>query len=142
MKNMTVKQAVSHMNWRYRIHEDLWLAGWSASRTLKNSGIIATVSLGIAGSRSVVSQVLLGGDIWKEFADFRNPYEEIIQTYLEMHKKWVGTFNSSAAQAMSEKGRIESLMSQIVAEDEAARRSPPQGIGYGGLSITRPLGQP
>jgi hypothetical protein len=126
-----------------RFENALSMQAWRTALSLTIRTIPAPLQGAIDGARGTlpetVTEFLLGGDVWKQFQGFLNPYEEMIQLNLDMKKKWVGDFNSSAGQAMSEKGRIESLMSQIVSEDEAARRSPPQGIGYGGFSITRPV---
>jgi hypothetical protein len=85
--------------------------------------------------QDAMTEVLLGGSVWKQFRGFRNPYEEMININLEMKKKWNARFEQNTSKAQSLKRQIEILMRKIKAMENEPT---PSGIGYGGFTITRP----
>lgn len=120
--------------WRHRLYHDARWALHMAESNLRGAALGLAVTVTPATINSVATEILIGGDVWKQFQGFVNPYEEMINLNLEQKKKWVGTFQTNHSQALALKGKIEALMKKIVSMEQ---QPAPPGIGYGGFTVSR-----
>jgi hypothetical protein len=127
-------RALDHYWWRHRLYGEARWALRMAESNLWGAPFGLAVTVTPATINSVATGILIGGDVWKQFQGFVNPYEEMINLNLEQKKKWVGTFQTNHSQALALKGKIEALMKKIVSMEQ---QPAPPGIGYGGFTVSR-----
>lgn len=122
------------LQWRRRLYYDASMALQVAKSNLQGGAVGLAVTVTPATINSLVTEIVIGGDVWKQFQGFVNPYEEMINLNLEQKKKWAGTFQTNHSQAQALKGKIEALMKKIVSMEQ---QPAPPGIGYGGFTVSR-----
>ena len=83
----------------------------------------------------LLTTVFLGGNVWKQFEGYKDPFDEMITTMLTQKKKFLQKFQASIASAESYKSSVESSAVEIV---RMSNTPPPPGVGYGGFTTSYP----
>ena len=87
------------------------------------------------GGCDITTTVLLGGNIWKQFAGYRNPYEETMTIVLENKKKFLQEFKEDIAMANVYRQAAEAERATLVRLSQAP---PSTNVFYGGFSVALP----
>lgn len=122
-----------------------------AEAVAKRAGIGLTVTAGSQVARAgagavagpcpagtgcdLLTTVFLGGNVWKQFEGYKDPFDEMITTMLTQKKKFMQKFQASIASAESYKSSAEGAAVEVV---RISNQPPPTGIGYGGFTISYP----